>query len=263
MIHSTAIIHPDAQIADDVEIGPYTIIGARTVIHAGTKIASHAVIESAEIGENCTIFSHAAVGTAPQDLKYRNEPTRLVLGPRCMIREFVTLNRGTTASGTTAIGADCLFMAYTHVAHDCVIGNSVIMANAATLGGHVVIGDNAFLGGGSMVHQFCRIGRLAMLGGGSMVSQDILPFVQTQGDRAHLVGLNVVGLRRRGYTAETIEDIKGVYRILFMTGLPMEEALDQIEASCAGPEVREMIDFIHISKRGICRTVRKEAAEEV
>jgi UDP-N-acetylglucosamine acyltransferase len=262
MIHTTAIVHPDARIAKDVAIGPYTVIGESVILKEGTSIGSHTVIECAEIGENCRIFSHAAVGTAPQDLKYRDEPTKLILGPRSTVREYTTLNRGTGANGQTVIGADCLFMAYTHVAHDCVIGNNVIMANCATLGGHVEVGDNAFLGGITAIHQFNKIGKLAMIGGGSMVSQDILPFVQTQGDRARLVGLNLVGLRRKGYKADTIEDIKTAYRILFLSGLPMEEALDQLEAANPGAEIREMIEFIHASKRGICRPLRKENIEE-
>lgn len=263
MIHPTAIIHKNAQIAKDAEIGPYAIIGENTIIGAGTKVYAHAVVECAEIGENCTIFSHAAVGTAPQDLKYKNEPTKIIIGPRCTVREFAALNRGTIAHGKTVIGSDCLFMAYTHVAHDCIIGSNVVMANVATLGGHVEIGDYAFLGGISAVHQFCRIGKLAMIGGGSMVSQDILPFMQTQGDRARLVGLNLVGMKRRGYSSEIIEDVKSAYRILFLSGLPMEEALDQLEAANPGQELRQMIEFIHTSKRGIVRPSKKENNEEL
>ena len=263
MIHSTAVIHANARIGDNVEIGPYAVIGDHTVIGSGSKIGAHAFVEYADIGENCSLFNHASVGAAPQDLKYKNELTKLILGPRCTVREFVTLNRGTTAHEKTVIGSDCLFMAYTHVAHDCIIGNNVIMANVATLGGHVEIGDNAFLGGMSAVHQFCRIGKLAMIGGGSMVSQDILPFVQTHGDRARLVGLNLVGLKRREYKTETIEEIKSAYRILFLSGLPMEEALDQVEAANPGEEVRQMVAFIHSSKRGIVRPAKKENNEEV
>jgi UDP-N-acetylglucosamine acyltransferase len=262
MIHETAIVHPKAAIGKDVVIGPYAVIGEGAVIGDGVRIESHAVIENADIGEKCHIFSHAAVGTAPQDLKYKGEPTRLILGARTMVREFVTLNRGTVAHGKTVIGSDCLFMAYSHVAHDCVVGNNVITANCATLGGHVEVGDFAFLGGISAVHQFVKIGKLAMIGGGSMVSQDILPFVQTQGDRARLVGLNLVGLRRRGYKAGMIEEIKTAYRTLFLSGLPMEEALDQLEASNPCTDVRDMIDFIHASKRGIARPLHKETIEE-
>jgi len=263
MIHATAIVHPGTRIAKDVSIGPYTVIGENVILKEGTSIGSHTVIECAEIGENCRIFSHAAVGTAPQDLKYKDEPTKLILGPRCAVREYTTLNRGTGANGQTVIGSDCLFMAYTHVAHDCIVGNNVILANCAQLAGHVEAGDNSFFGGVTAVHQFTKIGKLAMIGGGSKVSQDILPFVQTHGDRARLVGLNLVGLRRKGYSADTIEDIKTAYRTLFLSGLPMEEAVDQMEAANPGAEIREMIKFIHASKRSICRPLRKENIEDL
>ena len=262
MIHNTAIIHPSARISKNVEIGPYAVIGENTVIGSGTKVGSHALIECAEIGDNCVIFSHAAVGTAPQDLKYKNEPTKIIIGPNCSIREFTTLNRGTAASGKTVIGSDCLFMAYSHVAHDCRIGNGVIFANAATLGGHVEVGDGAVIGGIVAIHQFTRIGRLAMLAGGAMVSQDVIPFTQVHGNRAKLTGLNLVGIRRNPALKEALEDIKAAYRILFLSGIPMQEALDQLEASNPRPEVKEMIDFIHTSKRGFCRPDRKENSTE-
>lgn len=262
MIHKTAIIHPSARIADSAEVGPYAIIGENTVLAAGTKVGAHSIVEFAEIGENCIIFSHAAVGTPPQDLKYRGEPTLLVMGKNCCVREFVTLNRGTTSTGKTIIGTDCLFMAYTHVAHDCRIGNGVIMANVATLGGHIEIGDYAVLGGMVAIHQFTRVGTLAMLGGGAKVPMDILPYTQAQGDRARLVGLNLVGMKRRGMTPETIEEVKSAYRVLFMSGMLMEEALDQLEAGNPGPEVRLMIEHIHASKRGITRPGKKEDTDE-
>ena len=262
MIHPSAIVHRSARIAADVDIGPYAVIGENVAIGSGTVIGPSAIVECSEIGENCKIFSHAAVGTAPQDLKYKNEPTKLILGSNCMVREFTTLNRGTTASGKTEIGSNCLFMAYSHVAHDCRIGNGVIMANAATLGGHVEVGDNAFLGGIVAVHQFCRIGRLAMLAGGAMVSQDVIPFTQAHGNRAKLTGLNLVGIRRHPLVREALEDIKSAYRILFLSGIPMQEALDQLEASNPRAEVKEIIDFIHSSKRGFCRPGRKDEGEE-
>ncbi len=262
MIHKSAIIHPTAKIAEGVEIGPFAIIGENTILGKGTKVGAHAVVEYAEIAENCTVFSHAAIGGMPQDLKYKGEPTKIIIGPNCSIREFTTLNRGTVASGKTVIGANCLLMAYTHVAHDCRIGNNVIFANAATLGGHVEVGDGAVIGGIVAIHQFSRIGRLAMLAGGAMVSQDVIPFTQVHGNRARLTGLNLVGLRRNPVLKEALEDIKSAYRVLFLSGIPLQEAIDQIAASNPRPEVKEMIDFISNSKRGFCRPTRKENSEE-
>ncbi|MCX5781173.1 MAG: acyl-ACP--UDP-N-acetylglucosamine O-acyltransferase [Elusimicrobia bacterium] len=262
MIHETVIIHKSAEIAKDVDIGPYTVIGENSLIKSGTKIGSNTLIENSEIGEDCQISNHASIGTIPQDLKFKGELTKLFIGPNCKIREFVTLNRGTSASGKTVIGSNCLFMAYSHVAHDCIIGNDVILANAATLGGHVEISDNAVLGGLAGVHQFCRIGRLAMIAGGSIVTQDVLPFTQVQGDRAKTRGLNLVGIRRHHMIREALEEIKEAYKILFLSGIPIQEALDQLEATNPRPEVKEMIDFIHSSKRGICRSASKEVVEE-
>ncbi|OGS17822.1 MAG: acyl-[acyl-carrier-protein]--UDP-N-acetylglucosamine O-acyltransferase [Elusimicrobia bacterium RIFOXYA2_FULL_50_26] len=262
MIHSTAIIHKSAHIADDVEIGPYAVIGDGTVIAKGCTVGPHALVEFTEIGENCRIHGHAAVGTPPQDLKYKGERTKLILGAGTTVREFAQLNRGTEASGRTIIGNDCLIMAFAHVAHDCIIGNNVIIVNSTAIGGHAEIGDNAVLGGLAAVHQFTRVGKLAMVGGGTMVTLDIMPFAQAQGDRAKLFGLNLVGLKRKGFAPNVIEEIKSAYRILFTSGLPQDEALDQLEATGPGKEVREMIEFIHNSKRGVCRPARKEAAEE-
>lgn len=263
MIHPTAVVDPSACIDPSAHVGPYAVIGPDTVVGKGTVIDAHAIVEYAVIGKNCHIFSHAAVGTPPQDLKYRGEATCIVVGDDCMIREFTTLNRGTVASGKTVIGAGCLIMAYAHVAHDCRIGNGVVMANVATLGGHVEVGDSAFLGGLAAVHQFTRIGTLAMIGGGSKVSQDILPFCQAQGDRARLVGFNLVGMKRKGFSKEIMEEIKSAYRTLFLSGIQMEEALDQIDASNPCAEVKAMVDFIHASKRGIARPARKEQEEEI
>ena len=263
MIHKTAIIHPNAKIEDGVEIGAYAVIGDRTEIKKGTVIGAHAFVEASIIGNNCKIFNSASVGGAPQDLKYKNEETILIIGNNTTVREFCTLNRGTTSSNKTIIGSDCLLMAYTHVAHDCIIGNGAILANCATLGGHVEVGDNAVLGGIVAVHQFCKIGKYAMIGGGAMVAQDVMPFAQAHGDRARLVGLNLVGLRRHGFSREGIEEIKSAYRTLFSSGLTLNEALDQIEAGFSGNEVKEIVTFIKNSKRGICRPTRSEQEEEL
>jgi UDP-N-acetylglucosamine acyltransferase len=183
-IHPTAIIDPSAQIAAGVQIGPYAVIGPEVVLEARVKIGPHATVEFAEVGEACQIHAGAFVGTAPQDLKYRGERTKLALGPGCVVRECVTLNRGTAATGVTRIGARCLFMAYSHVAHDCVIGSEVIVANSVAIAGHVEVGDGAVLGGLSAIHQFARIGKLAMIGGGAMVPVDVPPFMLAWGDRA-------------------------------------------------------------------------------
>lgn len=263
MIHQTAIVNKKAEIAEGVEIGPGAIIGESVKMAKGCKIGPYSIIEHVEMGENCIIHSHCSVGTAPQDLKYNNEPTKLVMGSNNIIREFATLNRGTTASGVTTIGSNNLFMVYTHVAHDCIVGSNIIFANGVGIAGHAEICDYAVMGAYSAVHQYNRIGKMAMVGGGSMVTLDILPFTQAQGDRARLVGLNLVGIKRRGFTRESIEEIRLAYRTLFLSGLPTEDALDQLEASSPGAEVREMIEFIHNSKRGIARSGRKDEAEEV
>jgi UDP-N-acetylglucosamine acyltransferase len=195
-------------------------------------------------------------------MKYNNEPTSILIGDNCTVREFSTLNRGTGPGGQTIIGNDCLFMAYSHVAHDCILGKGIIMANAATLGGHVEVGDYAVFGGITAVHQFTRIGRMAMIAGGAMVSQDVIPFGQAHDNRARLVGLNLVGMKRRGFSRDTIEEIKQAYKTLFVSSIPIGEAMDQINASAPSPEVKELISFIADSKRGICRPSYKEDTEE-
>ncbi|MBI3292074.1 MAG: acyl-ACP--UDP-N-acetylglucosamine O-acyltransferase [Elusimicrobia bacterium] len=241
-IHPTAIVHPTAQVGEDVEIGPYAVIGDATVLGRGVRVGPHAVIEFADIGEGCQIHPHAFVGTAPQDLKYRGEPTRLILGPGTIVRECATLNRGTAASGATRIGARCLLMAYVHIAHDCVLGDGVIMANYTALAGHVTVEEEAVLSSHIGVHQFTRIGRLAMIGAGAMVAKDIPPFTTAWGDRVRLAGLNLVGLRRRNFPSKTIQAIRKAYKILITQRLPLEEALrqlDQTDHGLAGyPEVQ-------------------------
>jgi len=262
MIHKSAIVSKNAQIAQDAEIGPGVVIGEGVKISVGVKIGAYTIIEHAEIGENCNIFSHCSIGAAPQDLKYKNEPTKLIMGSGNTVREFATLNRGTAASGVTTIGSNNLFMAYCHVAHDCVVGDGIVLANSVGLAGHAQVEDFAVIGGYAAVHQFNRVGKMAMVGGGSMVTLDILPFTQAQGDRARLVGLNLVGLKRREFSRETIEEIRLAYRTLFLSGLAAEDALEQLEASNPGQEVRQMIEFIHKSKRGIARSGRKDELEE-
>ncbi|MFH1541242.1 MAG: acyl-ACP--UDP-N-acetylglucosamine O-acyltransferase [Elusimicrobiota bacterium] len=258
MIHPTAIIDESAKIEKNVEIGPYAIIGKNTILSSGVSVGAFTVIEYAKIGKNCKIFSSAFIGVAPQDLKYQNEPTEVIIGDNCIIRECVTISRGTLAHGhgLTKIGSNCLFMTYSHVAHDCIVGDNVIMANCATLAGHVEIEDFVVIGGLVAIHQFVKIGRFSMLGGGAMVVLDIPPFCQAQGDRAKLVGLNLIGIKRHGFTEKQIRDIKSAYKTIFISDITVAEAVDQLEASKPLKEVKEFIDFIKNSKRGITRPGR-------
>lgn len=252
-IHPTAVIHPTAKIDPTAKIGPYAIIGEEANIGPRVSVGPHAVVEFTDVGEGCTIFSGAYVGTAPQDLKYRGEKTRLSLGAGCVVRESVTLNRGTAATGITKIGARCLFMAYSHVAHDCVIGNEVILANSVAVAGHCEIGDWAIIGGLTGIHQFVRIGRLAMLGGGTMAPVDIPPFTLAWGNRARLSGLNLIGLRRRGFAPDVIKDIKTVYRELFDGSAPVKELIERLLQPDRSEPVQEFLRFVKDSPRGICR----------
>lgn len=256
MVHPTAIVHPGAHIAESAEIGPYAVIGEHVRIGARTTVGPHTVIEGwTEIGEDNRIFQFASVGAIPQDLKYHGEKAFLKIGDRNTIREFVTMHLGTEdGGGETVVGDDNLFMAYAHVAHDCRVGNRVILANAATLAGHVIIDDHAIIGGLSAIHQFTRIGGHVMVSGGSIVVQDIPPFTIAQGDRAKTVGLNLVGMKRRGFSRESINAVKKAYRTMFRAGLRTEEALKHLEeGSAAFPEVKEFTDFIQNSERGIAR----------
>lgn len=256
MIHATAIVHPGAKIATGVEIGPYAVIGEHVCLGEGTTVGPHAVIEGwTEIGRDNRIFQFASVGAAPQDLKFHGEKSFLRIGDRNMVREFVTLHRGTeSGGGVTVIGSDNLFMAYSHVAHDCVVGNRVILANGATLAGHVQVDDFAILGGLSAVHQFTRVGTHVMVSGGSMVAQDIPPYTIAQGDRAKTVGLNLVGLKRRGFSEQVLRSIKQAYKIIFRSGLRQEEALQKIAAEVvSGPELEVFVEFIKNSQRGVAR----------
>ncbi len=256
MIHSTAIIHPGAILAEGVQIGPYAVIGDQVTIGSGTSIGAHAVIEGpTEIGRDNRIFQFASVGAAPQDLKYHGEKSSLKIGDRNTIREFVTMHRGTESGGfKTIVGNDNLFMAYSHVAHDCIVGNRVILANGATLAGHVVVDDFAILGGLSAVHQFSRVGCHVMISGGAMVTQDVPPYTMAQGDRARPIGLNLIGLGRRGFSEETIRGIKKAYKLIFRSGLRLEEALGRIDAELEEtPELQVFTDFIRSSERGIAR----------
>jgi UDP-N-acetylglucosamine acyltransferase len=245
-----------------VVVGPYAIIGAGVELGPKVSVGAHAVIEGPTVlGARCRVFPHAVIGADPQDRKYRGEPTRLVVGDDTTFREFSTANRGTGADGLTRIGGRCLFMAYAHVAHDCVVGDDVVMANSVALAGHVQVGDAVVLGGLAAVHQFGRIGRCAMVGGGSMVAQDVPPFTVAQGDRARLFGLNMVGLRRAGVPEAVITALKGAWRALFQQGLPSRVAVDQaLEGWGHLAEVRELVQFLEGSTRGVCRPIGAEPA---
>lgn len=254
-IHPTAVVDPSAQIDPTAEIGPYAIVGPETVIGPRCRVGAHAVVEHATLGADNALHPGCFVGTPPQDLKYAGEKTRLVMGDKNTVRECVTINRGTAqGGGLTKIGSGCLFMACSHVAHDCQLGDGVIVVNAVLLAGHVHVGDGAVLGGACAVHQFTRIGRLAMIGGGSMVGQDILPYATAQGDRAVLRGLNMLGLKRAGIPPEARSALKEAYRALFLQGAPLNEALAGLKAGQPPAAVGEWIAFIESAgKRGVMR----------
>ena len=254
LIHSTAIVHPTARIHESAQVGPYTVIGPDCRIGALTQIGAHCVIEYADIGASCRIFSHAFIGTAPQDLKYRGEKTRIVVGDGTIVRECATLNRGTSARGETRIGKSCLLMAYSHVAHDCVIGDEVILANSVAVAGHVTIGMGTVVGGLSGIHQFVKIGKMAMVGAGAMVPMDVPPFCTVWGDRARIVGLNIEGLNRRHVSKKSIEALKRVYKKIFFSKGTLRQLTRQARSEkLTAPEVKEFLQFISSSGRGVCR----------
>jgi UDP-N-acetylglucosamine acyltransferase len=255
-IHATAIVDSRAELDSDVQVGPYCVVGAGVKIGKGSHLKSHVVVEGrTTLGENNTIFPFATVGSVPQDLKYRGEPSALIIGDRNTIREYVSLNPGTTGGGmATRVGNDNLLMMYCHIAHDCILGSRNVIANGATLGGHVVIQDSVIVGGLVGIHQFVKIGTGAILGAGSMVSKDVPPFCNATGDRARLRGLNVEGLRRRGFDQQKINVLKRAYRIIFQSKKKTNEALVAVRAEIpASPEVDLLLEFIESSQRGICR----------
>lgn len=255
-IHPTAIIAPDAQMEEGVEIGAYSIIGADVKIGKNTIIGPHAVIDDfTHIGEGCHIFQFASIGAPPQDLKYEGEITRVVIGNFNTIREFVTIHRATTHDiGVTILGDHNLIMAYCHVAHNCKLGNHIVMSNGATLGGHTHIEDYAIIGGLTGIHQFSRIGAHCIVGGASGVNKDIPPYTTAAGNHAKLFGLNLIGLKRRGFSEETINALKKTYRIIFRSHLLLNVAIEKVEAEVEDlPEVLHFIKFIKESDRGVCR----------
>lgn len=245
-VHTLACVHPAAQIADNVEIGPFCVIGAEVHIAGGCRLISHVHVEGrTRLGARTVVYPHAVLGTAPQSVSYRGEPTELIIGEDCQIRESVTMNIGTQGGGVTRVGNGGFFMAYSHVAHDCIVGDDVVLANSATLAGHCEIGDNVFIGGLSAVHQFTRIGAHAMIGGVSGIRGDVIPFGIASGEHARMQGINVVGMKRRNFTAEAIAATRRAYRRLFFGAESLEARLEATEAELGHePAVAAMVSFI-------------------
>lgn len=255
MIHPTAIVSPVARLAPDVEIGPYTVIADDVEIGPKTKIGSSCFIdEGARIGSEVQVFHGAVVAGAPQDLKYAGEKTYLFLGDQSIIRESATLHRGTTATGKTVVGKNCLIMAYAHVAHDCRVGDNVIMANAVQLGGHVELGDWAIIGGGTVVHQFCKVGAHTMVGGGFRITQDLVPYALAAGYPLRVLGINKIGLERRGFPKETLAALEKAFRYLFRGKLNTSQAIEKVKSELdSRPEIKALLEFIAAAERGLIK----------
>ncbi len=254
MIHPTAIVNKQAKLAEDVEIGPYSIVGENVSIGANTRIKERVSLEDTKLGKNCKIFSGAVIGSIPQDLKFKGEKSLVKIGDNNIIREYVTINRGTVAHGETTIGSDNLIMAYSHIAHDCLIGNGVIIANGGTLAGHINIEDKVVIGGLVAIHQFVRIGELSIIGGCSKVIKDIPPYALVDGHPTKIYGLNSVGLRRTNFSSDLIAQLKKAFKILFLCSLPLTEGLEMVGREVAlSPQVLHLIEFIKNSQRGIAK----------
>ncbi len=255
MISPLASIHPDARIGDDVEIGPFTTVSADVEIGAGTWIGPNVVImNGARIGSNCRVFPGAVISAIPQDLKFQGELTTVEIGDRSTIRECVTINRGTKAYGKTVVGKDCLIMAYVHIAHDCILGNHVILVNSVALAGHVEIGDYGIISGLSAVHQFVKIGAHVMIGGGAMVRKDVPPFITAAGEPLAYAGVNSVGLKRRNFSQEDIHEIQTLYRTMYQSGMNISQAANQIKETHPNRPLADVIlSFIEQSDRGLIR----------
>lgn len=257
VLHPTALVDEAARLGSDVKIGPYCVVGPHVVLGDGVQLLAHVYVDGrTEIGAGSVIYPFASIGARPQDKKYHGEPSQLIIGRNNQIREHVTMNPGTEGGGmVTHIGDDCLFMVAAHVAHDCQVGNSVILANNATLAGHVVVGDFAIIGGLSAVHQFVRIGAHAMIGGMSGVESDVIPYGTVKGERAHLAGLNTVGMERRGFGKEQIRELRTAYRMLFAPEGTMAERLEEVTRLYDGQAlVGEVLDFIRAkTSRSLCQ----------
>lgn len=255
LIHPTAVISPGAELASDIEVGPYCVIGEDVIVESGTKLYSHVCLEpGARIGKNCQIHQGAVIAGKPQDLKFSGEKTYAYVGANTVIREYVTVSRGTKQRGETRIGENCLLMAYAHVAHDCILGSHVIMANSVNLAGHVEIEDFAIVGGVVPVHQFVRIGCHSIVGGGFRVQMDVCPYMLAAGYPLKIYGLNLIGLRRRGFSKERIQILEKAYRILFRSHLNTGDALARLRQEVENtPEIEKLVEFIQKSERGIVK----------
>ncbi len=255
MIHKTAIVSPKAKLHESVEVGPFAIIEDDVVIGEGSRIGSMALIASgARIGKNVRVFHGAVISSIPQDLKFEGEDTTANIGDNTVVREYATINRGTSESGSTDVGQDCLIMTYAHIAHDCKLGHHVIMANSVNLAGHVHIGDYAIIGGIVPVHQFVKIGAYSMIGGGFRVPRDVCPYALLGGYPLKVIGLNLIGLKRKGFPRETIAVLRQVFKILFFSDLNTSQALEKIKEDVEIiPEVEEIITFIKDSSRGLIK----------
>ena len=265
-IHPTAIVASGAQIGADVTIGPWCSVGPAAVLEDGVNLISHVVVDGiTRIGAGAQVYPFVTIGMAPQDLKYKGEATRTEIGARCHLREHVTVHRGTiTGTGVTKVGDGCLLMAGVHVAHDCELGDGVVIANNVLLGGHVSIGANAVLGGGAAVHQFTRIGRAAMIGGMAGVAADVIPFGTVIGNRAYLAGLNIIGLRRRGYDRAQINAVRAAFRLMFLGGGVFNDRVEEARATYGGETlVAEMLEFIATTgKRGLVHAAVEDGDDE-
>jgi len=261
LIHPTAMVSGAAELAEDVEVGPYSVVGPDVRLHEGVRVLSHVVIDGhTEVGEACVVHPFASLGAPPQHTGHRDEPTRLLIGARNVIREQVSMHCGTAMGrGVTTVGSDGYFMVGVHIGHDCIVGDHVTMANQATLGGHVVVDDYVILGGLSAVHQHTRVGRHAFVGGMAGVNHDVIPFGSVWGNHAHLEGLNLVGLKRRGFPRETINAMRAAYRMLFAEEGTFQERLDDTAAAfAASPEVMEIVEFIRADSGRPLTTPQRE-----
>lgn len=255
MIHPTAIIESGAVIGKNISIGPYSLINSNVIIGDDCEIGSHVVLRpGTRIGNGCKVLHHAIIGEVPQDLKFGGEETTAEIGDRTVIREFATINRGTKAHGKTLVGSDCLIMAYVHLAHDCIVGNDVVIANATNIAGHVEIQDWVIIGGMVGIHQFVKIGQHSLIGGHYRVTKDIPPYIIAAGEPLKFEGINHIGLKRRGFSSESVKSLKHAYNLIYNSPYNVSDAINKIrEEEVQSPEVQNVIDFIKTSERGIIR----------